>query len=232
MSDIFYFKPFLGYLNSADSLSPRHCEWRSYQREECLGLKRCLGPWWLSAADRWLLYTDLFSAREFMEILECAAGWAIRILELETRGQMSSFCRRQAPGHMCCVSPDQQLWTCEAKGAQVRISIIFKQPEQNTAAVVVRGFHAKTLSRNVAAVWLKTVGVKNQDINSEFGANKEIRRTHDTAVGAQFSSADCLRLRHGDTLDLCWLVTEANCHQEPEPEIIRVTLSQEAGEQY
>ena len=85
-------------------------------------------------ADRWLLYTDLFSAREFMEILECA-GWAIRILELETRGQMSSFCRRQAPGHMCAVSPDQQtqeLWTREAKGDQVRISIIFKQPEQNT----------------------------------------------------------------------------------------------------
>ena len=214
MSDIFYFKPFLGYLNSADSLSPRHCEWRSYQREECLGLKRCLGPWWLSAADRWLLYTDLFSAREFMEISECV-GWAIRILELETRGQMSSFCRRQAPGHMCCVSRSAVVnsWGKGGSGSDLHH---FQTTRTKHTAAVVRGFHAKTLSRNVAAVWLKTGGVKNQDINSEFGANKEIRRTHDTAVGAQFSSDDCLRLWHGDTLDLCWLVTEANCHQGPE----------------
>ena len=35
----------------------------------------------------------------------------------------------------------------------------------------------------MAAVCLKTGSVENQDINSVFGANKEIRRTHDTSVG-------------------------------------------------
>lgn len=84
-----------------------------------------------------------------------------------------------------------ELWTREAKGAQVRFSIIFKQPEQNSAVVPV-AFHAKTLSRNVVAIWIKTGGVENQDINSIFGANKEIKagaeRRHSILLSESWSS--------------------------------------------
>ena len=103
--------------------------------------KICLGHslvWWLSPS--WSLASLHLFSGSLLRVWN-VGGEPLEYKNLRLPARCHNFCGdKLLQACVCPLSPDhldEDLWTREAKGAQVQFSIIFKQPEQN---LVFRGF--------------------------------------------------------------------------------------------